>query len=279
MTEQKQTLLGMFDEYVLTLRILAGRFLGADRIEDLPELPASDWRKARWYDSLWLFELAGIRASGYPAVFDNAASAVYATPEQFIRLARWEAPPAGIALDPRYVAFRTIHDWIVLNAKLLDDASADSSYPNPFEEPLPVDSPDGPIGLTCGNPLRRLHRGLPKTGDDNYLVPDWRDVQDHFAAIRYFHYRGLLLPEELRYGALRETPDPRLTQLELLRPEVFAAYVSGVLWKRLDDGSLPQWRTRPVEDIERDPRFIAHRCGFDREMILYIASKDVEEEF
>ncbi len=104
-------------------------------------------------------------------------------------------------------------------------------------------------------------------------------MQDPFAAIRYFHYRGLLLPEELRYGALRETPDPRLTQLELLRPDVFAAYVSGVLWKRLDDGSLQRWRTRSVEDVERDPRFIAHRCGFDREMILYIASKDVREEF
>jgi len=29
----------------------------------------------------------------------------------------------------------------------------------------------------------------------------------------------------LRYGALRDTADSRLTQLELLRAEVFAAYV------------------------------------------------------
>ena len=49
MTEQKRALLGMFEEYVLTLRILARRFLGADRIEDLPELLAPDWRTVRWY--------------------------------------------------------------------------------------------------------------------------------------------------------------------------------------------------------------------------------------
>ena len=33
------------------------------------------------------------------------------------------------------------------------------------------------------------------------------------------------------------------------------------------------WRDRPVEEVARDPRFIAHRCGFDRTMIEIMHSR------
>lgn len=277
---KKELLLGWFDAYVERVRSLARHLLRTDHIEDRPELLATNWRKVRWYDAMWLFELEGIRACGYPAVFDNAAVPEYATPEQFVWFAGCPVTPADIEHDPRFVAYRSMHDFIVLHAKVLaergecpdwtDDLPDD---PDPLQMIVPRDEKDGDTrGVIGGNPLRRLHCGFPHTGDDNYVVPDWQDVQDPFGALRYFHLRGLLLPEELRYGALRDKYDPRLTQLELLTPDVFAAYIRSVLWKRLNNGSLQRWGTRPSEEVARDPRFIAHRCGFDRQMILHIST-------
>jgi hypothetical protein len=80
------------------------------------------------------------------------------------------------------------------------------------------------------------------------------------------------LTMELRYGALRGQGDPRLANLEFLKPGSFAAYVADVLIR--DDRSLSRtWRDRPLEDVQHDPRFIAHTCGFDSQIILHMAQE------
>ena len=76
---------------------------------------------------------------------------------------------------------------------------------------------------------------------------------------------------ELRYGALREQSDPRLAQLELLEPEVFREYVAGVLASGDYTARSQAWRARSAEDVRCDPRFIAHKCGFDSQMMLHMA--------
>src|ERR1035441_8965490 len=68
---RRKVLLEWLDDYVVNLRILSQRHLGADRIEDQTDLLFLDWRMVNWYDSLWLFELEGIRASRYPGVLDT----------------------------------------------------------------------------------------------------------------------------------------------------------------------------------------------------------------
>ena len=78
---------------------------------------------------------------------------------------------------------------------------------------------------------------------------------------------------ELRYGTLREQSDPRLAQLELLEPEIFREYVAGVLASGDDVARSQAWRARSAEDVRCDPRFMAHRCGFDSQMILHMASQ------
>ena len=75
---------------------------------------------------------------------------------------------------------------------------------------------------------------------------------------------------QLQYGALRRGDDPRLAKLELLRPEVFAAYVADVLAAG-DEELSRAWRSRSAEAVQNDPRFIAHKCGFDTQIILRIA--------
>jgi hypothetical protein len=111
--------------------------------------------------------------------------------------------------------------------------------------------------------------------DAGFAALEWREVERPWDALYHFHWRGLMLPTELRYGALRGHDDPRLASLELLNPESFTAYVADLIIR--DDRSLSlAWRQRPVEDVLRDPRFIAHKCGFDSQMILYIASRAVE---
>jgi hypothetical protein len=75
------------DDYVVNLRILSQRHVGLDAARDAPDLLALDWRTVNWYDSLWLFELEGIKASGYPDVLDDDAAIRYATPEKFSRWA------------------------------------------------------------------------------------------------------------------------------------------------------------------------------------------------
>ena len=106
-------------------------------IEGRTSLLALDWKTINWYDSLWLFELEGIKASGYPGVFGAGNATEFCTPAKFVEFASratasalecdqaawcaaWRAAPiSNIELDPRYVAFRTIHDWIILCARVL----------------------------------------------------------------------------------------------------------------------------------------------------------------
>ena len=76
---------------------------------------------------------------------------------------------------------------------------------------------------------------------------------------------------QLQYGALRRADDPRLAKLELLRPKVFAAYVADVLAAG-DEELSRAWRSRSAEDVQNDPRFIAHKCGFDTQIILHLGS-------
>lgn len=64
---------------------------------------------------------------------------------------------------------------------------------------------------------------------------------------------------ELEYGAPRDQDDPRLAQLELLQPKVFAAYVAGILdLERAGDVARGHaWRDRPVDNVRCDPRHVA----------------------
>src|ERR1035441_7555274 len=62
-----------FGEYVWDLRILSRRFDYAHLEADL-SLLAPDWRDALCdRHALWPFDLMGVRASGYPGVFDRPA--------------------------------------------------------------------------------------------------------------------------------------------------------------------------------------------------------------
>jgi hypothetical protein len=129
-----------------------------------------------------------------------------------------------------------------------------------------------PIEMGCGNTRERLVGGHASSRwDPNFLEPEWCDVQRPWAAIRYQHYCGLQLPMGLRYGALREQSDPRLSQLALLEPEIFSEYLAGGLASGDDAARSQAWRVHPVEDVRCDPRFIAHRCGFDSQMNLHMA--------
>ena len=193
-------------------------------------------------------------------------------------------PTSEVEFDPRYVRFRTMHDWVVLCAKVLaerDDAFDEQDLNDgvmdnkprkrvdPFKCELPQDGEH--IGLTCGNPREQLVGGRSSNHwDPDFLEPEWREVKRPWAAIRYQHYCGLQLPIELQDGALREQSDPRLAQLELMEPDVFRAYVAAVLASSDDVARSQAWRARSAEDVRCDPRFIAHKCGFDSQMILHM---------
>ena len=315
---RRELLLSSFDDHIITLRILSLRFTGADRFWDLPTALNPDWRSTQnWYHALWLFELLGIKASKYPGILVNGAAAEFATPEKFARQNsgtmisiparnatswhhRWRAlPTSEVELDPRYVAFRTMRDWLVLCAKVLaergdafDDLEIQDGVmdekprerQDPFEcelAPKPRRNVE-PIEIGCGNPRERLIGGRAGSAwDPNFLELEWRNVQRPWAAIRYQHLQGLLLPMELRYGALREQSDPRLAQLELLEPEIFREYVAGILGQGTDTERSHAWRERPIEDVRSDPRFIAHKCGFDSQMSLHMVrqAKDTKLRF
>jgi hypothetical protein len=309
---RREELLSSFDEHVITLRILARRFTGADHLKDLPASMNPDWQSTQnWYYSLWLFELLGIKAAKYPAVLENGAAAEYSTPKLFARRTastmystedlkrtiwyyQWRAlATADVEVDPRYVAFRTMHDWVVLCANVLaergdapddrgiredvmDEKPRERVDPSTYELPLDAGPNEVSFGMDCGNPMERLVGGSGSHWDLNFLEPEWRDVERPWAAIRHQHLQGLLLPMELQYGALREQSDPRLAQLELLGPKVFREYVAGVL----ERGDAPErsqsWRARSAEDVRCDPRFVAHQCGFDSQMILHMARQAKE---
>src|ERR1035441_5184195 len=135
---RRDLLLSSFDAHIITLRILSRRFTGADRLRKLPMAMNPDWRAMQnWDDSGWVYELLGIRVSKYPGILENGAAAEYATPKLFAQRTastmysteernrtiwyyQWRAlVTADVAIDPRYVAFRTMHDWVVLCAKVL----------------------------------------------------------------------------------------------------------------------------------------------------------------
>src|ERR1035438_4143250 len=217
---RRELLLDSFDEHVLTLRILSRRFTGADRLKDLPMAMNPDCRSTQnWYDSLWLYELLGIKVSKYPGILENGAAAEYATPKLFAHRVsstmlttegrnqtawynQWRAlVAADVEIDPRYVAFRTMHDWVVLNAKVLaersgafdDRDSGDGAMDekprerqDPFECELPAEAgpAEEPIGLSCGNPREGLVGGRASSRwDPNFLEPEWRDVERPSAAL------------------------------------------------------------------------------------------------
>src|ERR1017187_2095894 len=177
---------------------------------------------------------------------------------------QWRAlETADVEIDPRYVAFRTMHDWLILCAKVLaeghdslDDREIQEGVMDerpgervdPFKRELPQEDGE-PIGLSCGNPRERLVGGRASSRwDPDFVEPVWRNVRRPWAAIRYQHLQGLLLPMELRYGALREHHDPRLAQLELLEPETFREYVAGMLARGDDPARSQAWLQRSAED-------------------------------
>jgi hypothetical protein len=72
-----------------------------------------------------------------------------------------------------------------------------------------------------------------------------------------------------------------LAQLELLEPEIFREYVAGMLDQGADTARSQAWRARSAVDVRCDPRFIAHRCGFDSQMVLHMVrqTKDTKLRF
>ena len=293
----KRDVVGLLDFYVQNLRILDRRFENSVLPEEMFCLPEEWSVEDHGHHSLYNFDLAGIKASGYPKVFYKPESAVFATPQTFVEFVagslknsvegaflaqRWRILPAEtIALDPRYVAFRTAHDWVALHALILAEDNAFGSEDvldlseriDPFQVELPYDDPDEPAGLIAGNPLTLADCGFRNRWDPNYAAPAWHEVNDHIDAIHYFHYCGTFLRQQLRgwphTGA--EDHDPRLLRLELLKPKGFADYVATRLMAGQGATVIDAWRNRPPEQVERDPRFIAHKCAFDHDMILRMA--------
>ena len=61
-----------------------------------------------------------------------------------------------------------------------------------------------------------------------------------------------------------------MAQLELLEPEIFREYVAEMLARGDDPARSQAWLQRSAEDVRSDPRFVAHKCGFDSQMILHM---------
>ena len=258
-----------FGEYVWDLRILSRRFDYAHQDADL-SLLAPDWRDAlRDRHALWPFDLMGVRASGYPGVFDQPRSAEYCTWEKFVTtvigclrrstisdLSSWERQWQSFAADvvvsdPRYIAFRAVHDWVVLNARILGTEAlgteegvqnGPASREDPFAEGLPADPPDEPTGLIAGDPLVHMHaRGFPMRPTPDSIAPEWREVQDPEDALTSFHHRGAIC------GFARLSLEPP-RKAELMTPAGFLSHHAHVL------KDIPQWHERPEDVIEKDPR-------------------------
>ena len=78
---RRELLLNSFDDHIITLRVLARHFTGADRLRKLPMAMNPDWRSTQnWYDALWLYELLGMKVCKYPGILEKGAGAEYATP-------------------------------------------------------------------------------------------------------------------------------------------------------------------------------------------------------
>jgi hypothetical protein len=88
-------------------------------------------------------------------------------------------------------------------------------------------------------------------------------VGDQIEAIHYFHFRGTILPQELR-------------GVPLMDPEELANVVGMQIAGECNVAAFRTWQNRPAEEIERDPRFIAHKCAFNRNMLL--RTKDAHSE-
>ena len=272
----KHDVVALLDFHVWNLRILARREGDPDTPERGLCLPA-EWSIGN-RGGLYYFDLAGIKASGYPEILDKPASAVYATPHTFLefvegalsdsqegaRLTReWRRLPAEIILlDPRYVAFRTAHDWIALHANALAEGRAASrqvldasSRPDPFQAELPIDAPPELTALTAAHPLHLADGGFRNRWDPNYAEP-WRRVRDRIGALHYFHFRATVLLQKLR-GQLDYNPNGLafLVAMQIVQ----------------DAAEMPEWRGQDRDVVERDPRFIAHRCAFNRGMVPEIA--------
>jgi hypothetical protein len=285
----KRDVVELLDFYVWNLRILAGRSEGPDPPEEELCLPAKWSIEKCGRHPLYQFDLAGIKASGYPEVFDRPASAVYATPRRFLKFVadalkdetqrsaegaflvhEWLMLPARtIVLDPRYVAFRTAYDWVVLHAKLLAQDKAASGQalnlsgrPDAFRVELPLEVPYETARLIAGNPLILADGGFRNRWDPNYAEP-WHQVRDRIEAIHYFHFRGTTLPQELRGG-----PD--------MNPKALADLVAMRITQDWNATALHAWRGWPPEEVESDPRFIAHKCAFNRGMIPRMATRHDE---
>jgi hypothetical protein len=268
----KHDVVVLLDFHVWNLRILARREGDPDTPEKDLCLP-TEWSIGN-RGGLYEFDLAGIKASGYPEILNEPASAVYATPHTFLqfvegalsdsqegaRLTReWRRLPSEIILlDPRYVAFRTAHDWISLHANALaEDGAASrqvldpSSHPDPFQAVLPIDAPPELATLTAAHPLHLADGGFRNRWDPNYAEP-WPSVRDRIGALHYFHFRATVLLQKL-CGQLDYNPNGLafLVAMQIVQ----------------DAAEMPIWRGQERPDVERDPRFIAHRCAFNRGMV------------
>jgi hypothetical protein len=279
----KHDVVELLDFHVWNLRILARRSAGPVTPEEKLCLPAAWSIEDRSHHSLYDFDLAGIKASGYPEVFNRLASVVYATPQRFLQfvagalensaegahlIREWQRLPfETILLDPRYVAFRTSHDWITLHARsLAEDHAASrqaldlSGRPDPFHADLPVDVPYELTTLTAANPLHLADGGFRNRWDPNYAEP-WCQVRDRIGAIHYFHFRATAMLQKLRGGF---DNNPRgLAYLVAMRIAQ-------------DAMTFPVWHGQTREEVERDPRFIAHQCAFNRGRVPGIAGSHNE---
>ena len=54
----------------------------------------------------------------------------------------------------------------------------------------------------------------------------------------------------------------------LIDPEELADVIAMQIAGDCNLTSFRAWQNRPAEEIERDPRFIAHKCAFNRNMLL-----------
>jgi hypothetical protein len=90
-----------------------------------------------------------------------------------------------------------------------------------------------------------------------------RKTSSRSEAIDYFHFRGTTLPQELRGG-----PD--------INPKGLADLVAMQITQDWNAIAFHAWRGWPPEEVERDPRFIAHKCAFNRDMVLRMTNMHSE---
>jgi len=221
-------------------------------------------------------------------ILARGGDARYTEPAHFVKVltnlareaTRWcLGESAGIDRDPRYIAFQTIHDWIVLNAKIMaervsEPVCIDPHRLDPFTQDLSTDAANE---LRWWSPRLLLHGNLSMEWSFDHFEPDWRSVKYPFWTLHFFFHDGIRLEERLRVGRFRDRIDPRLSQVELLGPDVFRDYVSSGLGKGVSHTLIRRWKSRPLEDVECDPRYAAHRCALDRQLSMHACDRAGEE--